>query len=144
MTKSGFKNFVNIEKENQDKLMTNWPNSRFVFLTEDGLYFLFITLNRICIFVNGHDHLRMIVNIVDNDLNQAYKRLTSIHNSIGTKVSYVFDPKFGFIVNSPVEIGTGGFEFIMESKEGGKVYKGRSKFGQSIIDTITSVVKELS
>lgn len=97
--------------------------------------------NRICIFVNGKDHIRMISLIIENDLNAAYGRLAEIHRLVGAKAKYAFDLKAGFLVSAPEEVGTGGFAIEVQIK-GGK-FSRKAKFGATIAQTVEALLSEL-
>jgi len=140
MEKVEFDAYVRVDMVEKEKLYENWPERRFAFVTEDQRY-LFVSSNRICIFVNGKDHIRMIVQIVDNDLNEAYKRLMEIHNLIGTKVMYAVDSKAGFLVTAPEGIGTGSFAIEIQSK--GKRLIQRAKYGSTINQAIEFLLSQL-
>lgn len=121
---------------------SEWPKDRFVFAADDGGY-IFCKHHRVCIVINGVDHVRIICKIVDNDLNQAYKRLAELHNLIGEKLEYASDPKAGFLVSLPTEIGAGRFAIEVETKEGEK-FSARTLHGSSIVQNVNSVLKELA
>ena len=100
-------------------------------------------LNRICILVNGKDHLRILSKIVDNKTKEAYAKLAEVHNAIDDKVKFARDAKAGFLVSSPDEIGTGGFGIWCVRKEDEKKVKLRAKFGETVMDVIHSACEKL-
>ncbi len=149
---AGFAEYVDIARKDKGEIMANWPKDRLVFISDDSLYVTFFhvaeqgdwLLNRICVVVNGRNHLRIVSKVVENKLKEAYGKLVEVHNLIGAKAKYASDPKFGFLVNSPEEIGAGGFGIELERKEDGKKIFMKAKFGAGVTDTVTEAIAELT
>ena len=62
------------------------------------------------ILVNGRDHLKIRVKIVENKVKEAYAKLCELHNLIGAKVKYAADIKAGFLVTDLEGVGSGGLK----------------------------------
>lgn len=115
--------------------------SQLVFLTKDKTYY-FLDYRRTCVLVNGRNHIRVVVRVVENDLKQAYEKLAEVHSLIGAKAKLAFDSRAGFLVSSPQELGTGGFKLTIE--ENGKERVVEAKFGASVKDTIDLLISEFT
>ena len=88
--------------------------------------------------MNGRDHIKIISQISNNDINQAYVKLAEVHNAIGAQAKIAFDPKAGFLVNSPEEIGAGSFTINLGTMEGDHKLIETTKFGATMVQTIES------
>jgi len=88
--------------------------------------------------------MKIISVIQENKLKESYARLIDFHNTLGSKLKYATDPKFGFLVSSPSEIGTGGFFLEAEIKATNKIVNGHAIFGMDVPSTVTTLLNEIA
>ena len=61
----------------------------------------------ICIMINEEDHLRIQVFSAGLNLDSALSLAMEIEESIGKKVNYAYNEKYGFLTSCPSNVGTG-------------------------------------
>lgn len=61
----------------------------------------------ICIMINEEDHLRIQVFSAGLELENALNLAIEIEESIGKKVNYAYNEKYGFLTSCPSNVGTG-------------------------------------
>ncbi len=61
----------------------------------------------VSVVLNGTDHIRIQAIVSGNGLKDAYDTANKVDDYIGSRFSYAFDEKYGFLTSYPTNVGTG-------------------------------------
>ncbi len=63
--------------------------------------------NGISIVINENNHIKIVVNSDETDLETIWKRVDKIDSNLGKELTYAYDEKHGFLLSNSDESGTG-------------------------------------
>ncbi len=69
--------------------------------------FIIDETGQILITLNIVDHIQIQLTDISGDLESTWNKLAKIENNLGSKMTYTFTPRFGFLTANPAECGTG-------------------------------------
>ncbi len=75
----------------------DFPESRGIFYSQD---------NKVRIWVNEEDHLRVISQEASSDISGVFNRLILALDHLSKQLEFAFDKKYGFLTSCPTNIGT--------------------------------------
>lgn len=75
----------------------DFPESRGIFYSQD---------NKVRIWVNEEDHLRVISQEQSSDISGVFNRLILALNHLSSQLEFAYDRKYGFLTSCPTNLGT--------------------------------------
>ena len=88
-------------------LFENFLTSHSFHQAHSGEAFLLEEKGDFLAVINFPEHLGLMLNEPEGELEKALGRLIKIDVEVGKKLSYAYSPKFGFLTSNPAHCGTG-------------------------------------